>query len=188
MTTTFAASPKLIARIAGAIYVLVFVTGIFSLVVRSGIGVAAASVAGMLYIAVTVLFYFIFRPVSQSLSMLAAIISLTGIIIGPLSFLVHALSVINPLVFFGFYCLLIGYLIFKSTFLPRFLAILMIFAGLGWLTFIWPALATVLSPYNFFPGIIGEASLTLWLLVIGVEEEKWKEQASLLANPVADGK
>ncbi len=114
--------------------------------------------------------------------MLAAVISLTGIIIGPLSLAVHALSYISPLVFFGFYCLLIGYLIFKSTFLPRFLGLLMAFAGLGWLTFLWPPLAASLSPYNFFPGIIGEGSLTLWLVVMSVNERRWNEQASAVVN------
>lgn len=172
-------SPRLIARIAGAIYVLVFVTGIFSLFVRSGIGVAAGSLAGLLYIAVTLLFYFIFKPVSRGLSLLAAIISLIGIIIGPMSMMFRALSVISPLVFFGFYCLLISYLIFKSTFLPRVLSAFMLFAGLGWLMFLSPSFAISLSPYVFIPGIIGEGALTSWLLVKGVNEERWREQASL---------
>ena len=177
MKTIAGRSPRVIARIAGAIYVLVFVSGIFSLLVRSGIGVAAASLAGLLYIAVTVLFYFIFSPVNRGLSLLAAVISLLGIIIGPLSLFVHALSVISPLVFFGCYCLLIAYLIFKSTFLPPALAWLMMFAGLGWLTFLAPTFANSLSPYVFFPGLIGEGSLTLWLLVMGVNEQRWQEQA-----------
>jgi hypothetical protein len=77
---------------------------------------------------------------------------------------------ISPLVFFGFYCLLIGYLIFRSTFLPRILGVLMAFGGLGWLTFLSPPLASHLSPCIFAPGILGEGSLTLWLLVIGVNE------------------
>jgi uncharacterized protein DUF4386 len=81
-------------------------------------------------------------------------------------------------VFFGFYCLLIGYLIFRSTFLPRILGVLMAIAGSGWLTFVSPALAMYLSPYILAPGILGEGSLMLWLLVIGVNAERWKEQAS----------
>jgi hypothetical protein len=119
----------------------------------------------------------IFKPVNKRLSLLAAFISLVGCIIGPLSLFVHAASRISPLVFFGFYCLLIGYLIFRSTFLPRILGVLMAIAGLGWLTFLWPPLANYLSPYIFAPGIFGEASLTLWLLVFGVNEQRWKEQA-----------
>lgn len=82
------------------------------------------------------------------------------------------------LVFFGFYCLLIGYLIFRSIFLPRTLGALMVFAGLGWLTFLSPPLANYLRPYVLLPGIIGEASLTLWLLVKGVNVQRWQEQAN----------
>jgi len=171
------ASPRLIARIAAAFYVMVFVTGIFSLLVRSGVGYATALLAGVFYIAVTLLFYYIFKAVNRKLSLLAAGFSLLGIVIGPLSLLVHAASYISPLVFFGFYCLLIGYLIFRSTFLPRILGVLMWCAGLGWLTFLWPTLASSLSPYIFFPGIIGEGALTLWLLLFGVNEQRWHEQA-----------
>jgi hypothetical protein len=65
------------------------------------------------------------------------------------------------LAFFGFYCLLIGYLIFRSKFLPRVLGLLMAFAGLGWLTFLWPPLANYLSPYILVRGIVGEGALTL---------------------------
>jgi uncharacterized protein DUF4386 len=83
------------------------------------------------------------------------------------------------LVFFGFYCLLIGYLVFRSTFLPRTLGVLMAFAGLGWLVFLSPPLASSLSPYVLAPGIIGEGSLTLWLLAKGVDAKRWKEQAAV---------
>ena len=81
--------------------------------------------------------------------------------------------------FFGVYCLLIGILILKSTFLPRFLGVLMAFGGLGWLTFASPSLAATLSPYNLAPGIIGELTLTLWLLVKGVDEPRWRAQAAI---------
>jgi hypothetical protein len=83
------------------------------------------------------------------------------------------------LVFFGLHCLGVGYLIFRSTFLPRVIGGLMMFAGLGWLTFLFPPLANSLAPYNMIPGGIGELSLTLWLLVKGVNEQRWTEQASL---------
>ena len=73
------------------------------------------------------------------------------------------------IVFFGFYCLLIGYLIFRSTFLPRILGVLMAFAGLGWLTFLSPPLANYLSPYNLASGFLGEGWVFLSLLVTGCE-------------------
>jgi hypothetical protein len=55
------------------------------------------------------------------------------------------------LVFFGFYCFLIGCLIFRSTFLPQTLGVLMMFGGLGWLTFLSPPLANYLRPYILLP-------------------------------------
>ena len=82
----------------------------------------------------------------------------------------------NPLVFFGCYCLVIGYLIIRSTFLPRLLGALMAIGGLGWLTFASSALSTSLSPYNMLPGVLGETALTVWLLVAGVNVQRWKEQ------------
>ncbi|HEY6331214.1 MAG TPA: DUF4386 domain-containing protein [Blastocatellia bacterium] len=75
---------------------------------------------------------------------------------------------------FGFYCVLIGYLAFRSTFLPRVIGVLMMFGGLCWLTFLFPPLASALSPYIRIPGIIGEGSLTLWLLVMGVNVQRWQ--------------
>ena len=43
-------------------------------------------------------------------------------------------TTILSLVFFGCYCLLIGYLVFRSNFLPRVLGVLMALGGVGWLT------------------------------------------------------
>ena len=82
------------------------------------------------------------------------------------------------LVFFGLHCFGVGYLIYRSTFLPRAIGMLMMFAGIGWLTFLYPPLANSLAPFNMIPGGIGELSLTLWLLVKGVNVQRWSEQAS----------
>jgi hypothetical protein len=81
-------------------------------------------------------------------------------------------------VFFGVYCLLIGHLIFRSAFLPRILGVFMAIAGLGWLTFLSPPLANYLRPYILVLGILAELALMLWLLVMGVNVQRWKEQAS----------
>ena len=83
------------------------------------------------------------------------------------------------LVFFGLFDVLIGYLIFRSTFLPRILGVLMAFAGLGWLTFLSPPLAGHLLTYLEVLGFLAEAALMLWLLVVGVNVRRWKEQAGL---------
>jgi hypothetical protein len=80
------------------------------------------------------------------------------------------------LVFFGLHCFGVGYLIFRSTFMPRIVGVLMMFAGVGWLTFLFPPLANSLAPFNMIPGGIGELSLTLWLLVKGVNVQRWREQ------------
>ena len=111
----------------------------------------------------------------------AAFFSLVGCAYGLLNLFHLAPYPINNLIFFGLYCILIGYLIFRSTFLPRVSGVLMAFGGLGWLTFLSPPLANSLSPYILAPGILGEGSLTLWLLVMGVNAQRWKEQASAAA-------
>jgi hypothetical protein len=171
-------SPGLKARVAGVFYLLNIVTGALALSVSGRLGLAANLIAAACYIAVTLLFYDIFRPVDRSLSLLAALFSLVGCAIGALGPFHLAPPHINNLVFFGFYCLLIGYLILRSTFLPRTLGVLMGIGGLGWLTFLSPPLANYLSPYNLAPGILGEGALTVWLLVVGLNVRRWKEHAS----------
>ena len=81
------------------------------------------------------------------------------------------------LVFFGFYALLTGYLIVRSTFLPRILGVMGISGGLGWLTFLYLPLGYRLFPCVAVLGLIGAAALILWLLVAGVNVQRWKEQA-----------
>jgi len=86
------------------------------------------------------------------------------------------------LVFFGVYCLLIGYLVFKSTFLPRLLGILMAIAGLCYLVnnfaaILSPALARALPDYILLPGLVGEGSLSLWLMLVGLDAAKWSRRA-----------
>ena len=82
------------------------------------------------------------------------------------------------LAFFGFCCVLVGYAVYKSTFLPRILGVLEIGAGLGYATYLWAPLATYFYPYNLALGV-GELALGFWLLVFGVNVERWKAQAAL---------
>jgi Domain of unknown function (DUF4386) len=226
-------SPSPMARITGVVYLLYFLTAVFGEFFMRGLvvsgdaaatannilahqplfrlGLATGLIATACYVAVTALFYDLFKHVNRSLSLLAAFFSLVGCAIlafaslfriGPLvvlgggqylsAFKVEQLRALAFLflelygqavnicfVFFGVYCLLIGYLIFKSAFLPRILGVLMAFAGLGWLTFLSPPLANYLSPYIQVLGVFAEGSLMLWLLVMGVNVAKWEEKASV---------
>jgi hypothetical protein len=226
------ASPRPRAKIIALVYLLYFLAAIFGEFFMRGLvvdgdaaatannilahqplfrlGLATGLIATACYIAVTALFYDLFKPVSRSLSLLAAFFSLVGcailvfgslfqlaplVILGGSQYLsvfkveqlralalvfleLSTMAVNICLVFFGFYDLLIGYLILKSAFLPRILGGLMAFAGLGWLTFLSPALANYLSPYILVLGFLAELSLMLWLLVMGVNVQRWKEQAS----------
>jgi hypothetical protein len=141
-------------------------------------GNAGNLVAYGLYVLLTLLFYYLFQPVNRSVSLLAALFSLLGCAIGVLDFFHFAALEINPLWGFGFYCLLIGYLILRSTFLPRLLGWLMAFAGLGWLAFLAPPIAKYLSPYIEALGILAEASLMLWLIFRGVNVQRLNEQTA----------
>lgn len=170
------------AKLAGAFYLLSILTGMFAAFASGRLaayGNAANLVGGVCYIAVTLLLYDLFKPVSRSLSLLAALFSLVGCTLFILHFLHLYTSPISPLVFFGFYCLLLGYLILRSTFIPRAVGVLMALAGLNWLTFLSPQLAERLEPYNLIPGLIGEGALTLSLLAFGAANaERWNQQAN----------
>jgi Domain of unknown function (DUF4386) len=170
-------SPRLKARIAGVFWLGTFVAGSLALFPGGRAVFSAANIVATLsYAVATLVIYDLLKPVSRSVSLLAAFFSLVGCAVS-LSGLTRFI-LLRDLVFFGLHCLLVGYLIFRSTFLPRILGVLMMFAGLGWLTFSWPPLAKYLSPYIFLPGMIGEGSLILWLLVMGVNVQRWKERAS----------
>jgi hypothetical protein len=77
--------------------------------------------------------------------------------------------------FFGISTFLDGYLIFRSTFLPRILGVLSMAGGLGWLTFIYPPLGNQLSIYILLIALLGAGSQILWLLIKGVDVERWEK-------------
>ena len=181
------ASPRFKARIAGVfslLGILAAVSGEF--IIRGRWESAGDFIAISCMVAVTLLLYGLFKPVNRGLSLLAASFNLVGLTCGALRWNPRGVDI--PVVFDGFYCLLIGYLIFKSNFLPRILGALIACAGFGWLTFLSPPLARYLSPYNLALGILGQGSLMLWLLTMGVNEQRWKEQASPAVDPIPKGK
>ena len=216
-------SPRLLARVAGVFYLLTIVCGVFAeLFVRGAVmvrgdaaataanivaheslyrsGVAADLVMLLCYIVVTVLFYVLFEPVDRVLSLLAAFLSGTGIVVLAVNCLNHLAPLLvldQPAqlqafallalrmhgrgyaisgVFFGAYCVVIGWLAFRSRFLPRFIGILMIIGGFGYLVssftgFLAPAAAAQLPDFTILGGI-AELVLTLWLIIVGVKKRE----------------
>ena len=97
----------------------------------------------------------------------------------------HDVAFNIALIFFGFTCVVNGYLIFKSGYLPKFVGILMQIAGLSYLTACFaalfaPAFADLITPFILLPPLIGESSFCLWLLIKGVNVAKWNERVSAL--------
>jgi Domain of unknown function (DUF4386) len=184
-------TPRLRARIAGILYLIIFMA--------APSGAASATVAKMIVtlacdIGVALLFYGLFMPVHRNLSRLAAAFRLIFVVVMAANAL-NYFGVLNlfdgsrseaafntgygvSLVPFGIHCLLTGILIFKSGFLPRAIGILLAVAGVGYLTFVWPALGERLFfPYLLVPALVGEGSLTVWLILIGVDSARWTQRA-----------
>jgi hypothetical protein len=175
------ASPRFKARIAGVLFLLLVLTSaVTEFFARGRLSYAADLAAGIIevscMIAVTLIFYDLFKPVNRRLSLLAASFNFVAVPLELLQFLPHGVNI--GLGFHGFYWILIGYLIYRSTFLPRILGALVAIAGLCWLTFLSPTLTHYLSRYNLASGLILEGLVMLWLLVMGVNVQRWTEQAS----------
>jgi hypothetical protein len=178
-------------------------------------GVAAELVGTLAYVGVIAFLYVLLRPVSRTVSVLAALFSSVGCAVGVINvvnqsaplLLLGNMPYLTPftpaqlkvlafvslrleaqannagLICFAFYCALIGWLIFRSTFLPRAVGVLMVIAGAAWMingfaVILFPALAAKIFPI-VGAGIIGEGSLCLWLMLAGVNVERWQSQADL---------
>jgi hypothetical protein len=84
------------------------------------------------------------------------------------------------MVFYGVASILLGFLMFRSGYLPKLLGILFALGGVGFVT---SNFAMVLAPAYasfllFLPAMIAGVSLTFWLLVRGVNVPKWEEMAA----------
>ncbi|MEQ1548034.1 MAG: DUF4386 domain-containing protein [Chakrabartia sp.] len=172
-------------------------------------GIAAELASALCYVGVTCYFFEIFKLVDRRLSLLAAMMSLTGSavlagntlnLIAPLLLLsgaeylaplptdqVQALSLFflklhgygyaTCLIFFGFYCLLIGYLIIKGKQVPVAIGLAMILGGLSYLLLsiadiVSPALYEILPAYTTVTALIAELALCLWLIMFGVNTKQ----------------
>jgi Domain of unknown function (DUF4386) len=85
------------------------------------------------------------------------------------------------LLFFGVACLVRGYLVFRSTYFPRTLGVLLALAGLAYLVnsvalLLAPAVAATLFPAILAPALVGEGAFCLWLLVKGVDQSAWERR------------
>ena len=165
-------SPRFKARIAGGLYFFTLLTAqtlewLFPGKMNRAAGVI--EIVGMF--AVTLVLYALLRPVNRGLSMLAAALNFVGLTLEAIHLNAHGTDV--AMVFHGGFCILIGYLIFRSRFLPRFLGVLIAVGGLGWLTY----MSSRLFPWNLACGLAGEVSVFLWLLVMGGNVERWEEKA-----------
>ncbi|HET9782879.1 MAG TPA: DUF4386 domain-containing protein [Candidatus Dormibacteraeota bacterium] len=82
-------------------------------------------------------------------------------------------------VFFGLWCVLLGYLIVRSTFMPRVIGLLLMADGLGWMTYLVPPFASAIFPAIAVVAGVAEFSLLLWMLIFGVNSKRWFAQARL---------
>lgn len=92
----------------------------------------------------------------------------------------HTIGFGIALIFFGVECVLIGYLIYRSGYMPRSIGVLMQIAGVCYVInsfalLLSPPLSSRLFPTILIPSLIAELSLALWLLVKGVNAEKWDQ-------------
>lgn len=160
------------------------------------------------YVVVTALFYRLFEPVNKRVALTAAAVGLMGCAIqaiatsyelAPLAllgdapylgaFTVEQRQALSyaflrfwsqtygvSLVFFGLYLVLTGWLAYRSTFMPRIIGVFLMLGvtALAWLS---PPFATKYY-YWTLAGSVGELLLTLWLLVKGVDSDKWLRQAA----------
>jgi Domain of unknown function (DUF4386) len=177
------------------------------------IGFAASLIAVGFHLARTLFIYELFKIVNRSLSVLAVFVILVGCAIQALTsfFYLAPLIVLKAvhsaltteqlqelaylfirlnaqafniyLVFFGLWCFLVGYLIYRSNFMPPILGVLLMITGVGWMTYLFPSLARQIFPLIATASGLGEIPLLLWLLVKGVNAESWKEQARTRQAP-----
>jgi Domain of unknown function (DUF4386) len=91
---------------------------------------------------------------------------------------VNAIGTTPAVAFFGISILLNGYLIFRSTFLPRWLGALMMISSFGWLAYFYPPLGSRTFMFAALMSLVNAVIMIFWLLIKGVNEEKWRTLAA----------
>jgi hypothetical protein len=230
-------SPRQMARIAGALYLINIVAGAFAIGLVPAmlvtpdmattvhniqthellyrLGLVSHIVVTLTNVPMALIFYDLFKVVNRRFALLDVLFTLVATSVEvaallnqftplalldgghyanalpaaqlqALAYLPGDLSAIDYSiygVFFGFDIICVAYLVLKSTFMPRAIGVLLAIDGLAYLVYgfanlLSPGFATHLVPWAQLPTIFGEGSLCLWLLVAGVNVERWKEQAS----------
>jgi hypothetical protein len=230
---TFTEHPRLLARIAGALYVIITGCALFAyLYVRNQVivadnmaqtaanflaheqlyrlGFSAAVVVVICNLPMGLILFELLKVVNARLALLALVFiiasatleavnlfnyieplftfslpeyakafnpeQLQALARGPIRMFGYAFSV--SLTFFGVFCALIGFLIFRSKFFPRILGLLMMVAGVTYWINSFRLFLALPIPYIQWVTLVAELSFALWLLVVGVNEAKWRTQAN----------
>ena len=236
-TRTAETSPLVYARVAGVLILVILVVGPFSLIyvpstlivpgdatatadnIRASellfrLGIVSQSVVFLTEIVLTVLLYVLLRPVSRTLSLVAAFARLAMAVIQGINLLPYFVALlllsgagyltafepdqVDALVllflnahqygdyiwqvFFGLHLFVLGYLIFKSGYFPRILGVLVVVGSLGYLTdsfgnFLYPNYDEIFGWVVGVTAVIGELPFFLWLLIKGVNVQRYNERA-----------
>jgi Domain of unknown function (DUF4386) len=142
--------------------------------------------------AVSKLFLLLVLPILSSPSYLPAFDQRQLEVLANLALKSHGITFDIALVFFGCACLVEGYLLYQSRYFPRFIGVLMQIAGLCYLIacfadLLTPSLAELISPAILLPPLLGELAYCLWLLIKGVDVDKWNERTGVAMARPSDG-
>lgn len=234
---TFTSHPRLLARTAGALYVIITACALFAYLYVQGQvivsddmaqtaanfvtherlyrwGIAAAVVVVVCNLPMGFILYELLKVVNSRLAQLALVFITASATIeavnlfnyveplltftlpeyrrafepdeiqalarGPIRMFSYAFSV--SLTFFGAYCALIGVLIYRSKFLPAVLGVLMVVSGVTYWINGFRLFLALPIPYISWVTLFGELSLALWLLIVGLNEAKWRAQTQAQAH------
>jgi hypothetical protein len=178
------------------------------------LGVAGDLLMQVLDVPLIVILYLLLRPVSPGLALLSVVFNVvqTAVLAANKLTLLAPILLLNSsatalpaevaqglayvaikahgygfgigLVFFGFACLVRGYLIVNCAYLPRMLGYLLLAAGVCYLVnsfalLLSPGLASALFPLILLPAFVGELALALWLTFKGVDAGQFQKAVDL---------